>query len=73
MRQDGKSQLVGFFVSRIKQGWPKEDLHMKLEIFVLPLVSDWTNVFIVTWVSYAEEELTRSDILQGQALFKWVK
>ena len=29
-------------------------------IFVFPIVSDWTNVFIVTWLSYAEEELTYS-------------
>ena len=27
-------------------------------IFVFPIVSDWTNVIIVTWLSYAEEELT---------------
>ena len=38
----------------------KEDLHRKLGIFILPIVSDWTNVFIVTWLSYAEEELTYS-------------
>ena len=35
----------------------KEDLHRKLSIFILPIISDWTNVFIVTWFSYAEEEL----------------
>ena len=29
----------------------KEDLHRKLGIFVFPIVSDWTNVFIVTWLS----------------------
>ena len=29
-------------------------------IFVFPIVSDWTNVFIVTWLSYAEEEITYS-------------
>ena len=38
----------------------KEDLHRKLGIFILPIVSDWTNVFIVTRLSYAEEELTNT-------------
>ena len=32
----------------------KENLDRKLGI------SDWTNVFIVTWLLYAEEELTNS-------------
>ena len=40
----------------------KEDLHRKLGIFILPLVSDWTNVFIVTRLSYADEEL-RTNLL----------
>ena len=36
----------------------KDYLHRIASIFILPIVSDWTNVFIVTWLSYAEEELT---------------
>ena len=39
---------------------PKKDLHRKLGIFILPIVSDRTNVFIVTSRSYAEEGLTYS-------------
>ena len=49
---------------------PKEDLHRKLGIFILPIVSDWTNVFIVTWLSYAEEELTYSLALAPDWLTK---
>ena len=29
-------------------------------IFIFQIVSDWTNVFIVTWLSYTKEELTYS-------------
>ena len=39
-------------------------------IFVLPIVSDWSNVFIVTWLSYAEEELTYSLALAPDWLTK---
>ena len=38
------------------RGLAKEDWHRKLGIFILPIFSDWTNVFIGTWLSYAEEE-----------------
>ena len=38
----------------------KENLHRKLGIFIFPIVSVWTNVFIVTWLSYAVKELTNS-------------
>ena len=48
----------------------KEDLHRKLGIFILQIVSDWTNVFIVTWLSYAEEELTNSLALAPDWLTK---
>ena len=51
-------------------GESKEDLHRKLGIFILPIVSDWTNVFIVTWLSYAEEELTNSLALAPDWLTK---
>ena len=44
----------------------KEDLHRNLGIFILPIVSDWTNVFIVTWLPYAEEELTNSLLIGWQ-------
>ena len=50
--------------------WCKEDLYWKLGIFILPIVSDWTNVFIVTWLSYAEEELTFSLALAPDWLTK---
>ena len=39
-------------------------------IFVLSIVSDWTNVFIVTWLSFAEEELTYSLALAPDWLTK---
>ena len=48
----------------------KEDLHRKLGIFILPIVSDCTNVFIVTWLSYAEEELAYSLALAPDWLTK---
>ena len=48
----------------------KKDLHRKLGIFILPIVSDRTNVFIVTWLSYAEEELTYSLALAPDWLTK---
>ena len=48
----------------------KEYLHRKLGIFVLLIVSDWSNVFIVTWLSYAEEELTYSLALAPDWLTK---
>ena len=38
----------------------KEDLHRKFGFFILPIVSAGINVFIVTWLKYAEEELTYS-------------
>ena len=50
--------------------WIKEDLHRKLGIFILPIVSDWTNVFILTWLSYAEKELTNSLALAPDWLTK---
>ena len=39
-------------------------------IFLLPIVLDWTNVFIVTWLSYAEEELTNTLALAPDWLTK---
>ena len=29
-------------------------------IFLLPIVLDWTNVFIVIWLPYVQEEQTKS-------------
>ena len=55
---------------KYRNGKSKEDLHRKLGIFILPIVSDWTNVFIVTWLSYAEEELTYSLALAPDWLTK---
>ena len=44
---------VCIFFKYFKQGF-----YYRIEsIFILWRVSDWTNVFIVTWLSYAEEEL----------------
>ena len=44
---------------RRSQGQFMQGFYYRIEsIFILPIVSDWTNVFIVTWLSYAEEELT---------------
>ena len=48
----------------------KEDLLRKLGIFFLPIVSDWARVFIVTWLSYSEEELTNSLALAPDWLTK---
>ena len=55
---------------KIQKGKIKEDLHRKLAIFVFPIVSDWTDVFIVTWLSYAEEELIYSLALAPDWLTK---
>ena len=52
------------------RGLAKEDWHRKLGIFILPIFSDWTNVFIVTWLSYAEEEPTYSLALAPDWLTK---
>ena len=41
-----------------------------ISIFVLPIVSDWPNVFIVTWLKYAEEELTDTLVLAPDWLTK---
>ena len=38
--------------------------------YFFPTVSDWTNVFIVIWLSYAEEELTYSLALAPDLLTK---
>ena len=48
----------------------KENLHRKLGIFILLIVSDWINVFIVTWLSYPEEVLTYSLALAPDWLTK---
>ena len=56
-------EMQGFQMNHKKHNYrihTKEDLHRKLGIFVLLMVSDWKNVLIVTWLSYAEEELTNS-------------
>ena len=43
---------------QVIQGYKQGFYYRIKSIFVLPIVSDWTNVFIVTWLSYAEEEIT---------------
>ena len=48
----------------------KEDLHRKFGFFILPIVSAGINVFIVTWLKYAEEELTYSLALTPDWLTK---
>ena len=57
-------------IASFRTGYYKEDLHRKLGIFIFPIVSDWTNVFIVTRLSYAEEELTNSLLLAPNWLTK---
>ena len=56
---------------RRSQGQFMQGFYYRIEsIFILPIVSDCTNVFIVTWRSYAEEELTYSLALATDWLTK---
>ena len=46
-------------------------LLMEAWYFHFLIVSEWTNVFIVTWLSYAEEELTYSLALAPDWFIGW--